>query len=103
MNVVGLIGQDKTGRRFGSHQQGDNGRNGGVAAMRTELENIAGHGDRDRGIGIERPRSNLRRRRQNAMVDLGWREPSGLDRRIDWNQFFKFNQCVEIPLPFSVR
>jgi hypothetical protein len=58
LHVVGLVGQDKTGRDIAFQQSSKNRGIGRVAAndaMRTELKHIANPGDRSGWIWLERP------------------------------------------------
>jgi hypothetical protein len=68
--------------------------------MRTELENIADPGDRNCGVGLERPLlQTLGGIAENHMIDLGQREPGDLNRRIQQDQLFKLDlKRVKIPL-----
>src|SRR6266542_6971001 len=71
--------------------------------MRTELEEVAGAGDRDRAfIRPERPLlDRLRLIRDDDLIDLVQREARDLDRRFFNDQLLEFNpQLVEIPIAF---
>src|ERR1700691_5531521 len=105
LHVVGLVGQDKTGRDIAFQQSSKNRGIGRVAAndaMRAELKNIANPGDRSGWIWLERsllqPIGGVT---ENDMIDFGPREPGDLDRRVEQDQFFKFDlQRIQIPPAF---
>ena len=86
LHVIGLVGQDETGRPVAFRQSRQNrgiGRITANDAMRTELENIANAGDRSGWIWLERPLLQpIGGFAKNDMVDFGRREPGDLYRRV---------------------